>query len=232
MTLDQQQLQESLDERIRACRPELAGSDLASDPAAVEPESTVAVVVLRRFDPAVLVAGACAYARGLSPDEALEWRRSFTRTVFLAGDPERLAGRHRFASVSPDGSTAWTEPGPPERTEPLRRLLRAFPGTVPLADALTRDPTAAGEVELHLATAGRTLLDGIVAIHHLLAEAVLDGLIHPGDQVVLRPAPRLGAVAGPFTALRVGPDPFDPSRLTAFAGLSRPDPAPSTEESP
>jgi hypothetical protein len=61
-----------------------------------------AVAVLRRFDPAVFARSAVQFALGLSDEQRVAWFRAFTRTVFLAGNPENLVERFPGAHVSPD----------------------------------------------------------------------------------------------------------------------------------
>jgi hypothetical protein len=39
---------------------------------------------------------------------------------------------------------------------------------------------------VHVATAGLTVPDYLVHLHHLLAEAVIGGLVRPGDRLLLR----------------------------------------------
>jgi hypothetical protein len=73
--------------------------------------------------------------------------------------------------------------------------------------------------ELHLAVAGVSLSDTLVHLHHLLAEAIFDGLIVPGDRLTLRQLPRL-ADTRPFAALRADVDRAYPNRLRAYAGLT------------
>jgi hypothetical protein len=187
------------------------------------------VAVLRRFDPAGWIRGTCAFVQGLSPDGATAWRRSFTHTVFLAGNPENLAGRVAFDHVTADFSAAWHGPARPEASIGLRRLLKALGGAAPFPvrppEPITV-PAGAGrgrraERDLYVATAGVSFPQALVHLNHLVAEAVLDGHIAAGDRLTLRRIPSLSGLRTPFSALRVDVDPTHPDRLRAFAGLTQ-----------
>jgi hypothetical protein len=202
----------------RAARLLAAGSDPDLAPTAV-------VVVLRHVDLAALIRGCWNFARGLDAAAAAGWRRSFTRAVFLAGSPANLRHRATFAQVAADGSAAWTAPAPDHATAGLRRLLRAYEGpkglpVAPPFDVRIGPPPGGGSRrDLYLATAGVPVMAAVVDLHHLVAEAVLDGLLGEGDVLRVHTVPRL---AGSFEAVRVGVDPFDPLRLHARAALTAP----------
>lgn len=237
----QERLREAAATRIRAARPELADAHdltsaegllavrarIAEDSAAPE---HLAAVVLGRFDLASWTRATCEFALGLDPEQAADWRRSFTRTVFLAGNPDNLRERFSFAHVADDGSAAWTGPGPAADSAGLRRLLKLFDGPRPLpvgADTVVEIPPRAGHPdrrpvhrELHIAGAGLRVSDALVHLNHLLAEAVLDGHIGPGDVLTIRHVPRLTGITDHFAALRVDTDPTLPGRLRAAAGLT------------
>jgi len=227
--------------RVRAARPDLAAHNpLATldDLRAIEAclrasggDEVLATVVLCRFDLASFTRAACTFAARVEPDRAAAWRRSFTRTVFLAGNPENLCAQFAFAHISEDRSAAWMQPGHAGETTGLRRLLKLFdcaneptvgyPAAVEIP-ALAADVSATRapcDRELHLAVAGVSLSDTLVHLHHLLAEAVFDGLIVPGDRLMLRQLPRL-ADTTPFAALRADIDRAHPDRLRAYAGLT------------
>ncbi|HEV2342657.1 MAG TPA: DUF6182 family protein [Actinocrinis sp.] len=74
--------------------------------------------------------------------------------------------------------------------------------------------------DLHMVTVGVQLHQVLVHLHHLLAEAAMDGLIAPGDLLTLRPVPCLVGVSTPFAAIRVDVDPTLPDRLRAYAALT------------
>ncbi|MBD0742450.1 DUF6182 family protein [Streptomyces sp. CBMA152] len=142
MPLTQRRLHDEAYRRLRDVRPELATpageSDLAAllraRAEAVERPGTdavLAVAVLRGFDPAAWVRDAAAFALGLAPDTAAAWRRSFTRTVYLAGNPENLLGRYSFDHLAEDGSVGWCGPAPAGNSAGLRRLLKLFLSTAP-----------------------------------------------------------------------------------------------------
>lgn len=235
MRIGPELLRDETARRIRAARPDLAhGLDLstAAGLAAAREIGTqaevMAVAVVRRFDLVSWVRGVCAYAAGLPPRLVPAWRRSFTRTIFLAGNPANLADRFAFAHVGEDGAAAWTAPAAERSLMPLRRLLKLFAGpsgvparppvTVSVPGTPAREPVRRG---LYVATSGVTVAEVMVHLNHLLAEAVLDGLLGPGDTLTVRQVPWLSGVSEPFAALRVGS--VGPDRLRAFAGLTKED---------
>ncbi|MCC3774879.1 DUF6182 family protein [Streptomyces sp. UNOB3_S3] len=239
----QHHLREAAAARLAAVRPDLAARhDLATldgllaaraDVAAAGGEETVLVAaVVHRFDLDRWIRSTCGFALGLDPERAEAWRRSFTRTVFLAGNPLHLRDRFSFASVADDASAAWTPPGPAAATTGLRRLLRLFTGSAPLSghSGITVEiPTAPGRAHrppvhrvLYLAAAAdRTVAGALVHLNHTLAEGVLDGLIAPGDRLTVRLLPRLAGVLGELEQVRVVTDARSPDRLMAAAGLSK-----------
>ncbi|MFI0897310.1 DUF6182 family protein [Streptomyces sp. NPDC020983] len=251
--LGQEELRRAAAARLHRARPDLldgADADLerllrAADALAEEderdPRSAHAVAVVRSYAPARWVAQACAFGLSLQsrPDaeRVAAWRRSLTRTVFLAGDPRRLQRRFDFHHLSPDGSVAWCAPGPPAATAPLRRLLktlRASGGAPAIPPTPVRVPDAARPArraplrrQLYVATARTPLPRLLVHTHHLLVEAVLDGLVEPGDRLVLHHVPSLGGLRAHFDALRVDAEEppshgtSAPPRLRAWAALTR-----------
>ncbi|MFI9246151.1 DUF6182 family protein [Streptomyces sp. NPDC053086] len=243
MTRTQKLLREHTAVRIRAARPDLADRHdlathdgllaahrhIAGEEGAAEDGQTLAAVVVREVDLAGWARDTCAFALGVPPERASAWRASFTRTVFLAGNPDHLRDRFAFAHLADDGSAAWTAPGPASGTTTLRRLLKLFdaPAEVPAGPA--RQITVPGEPppgrapvarDLHLATAGCTVAEALVHLNHVLVEAVLDGLLAPGDRLTLHRVPRLAALSGPVTRVRAVPDPRLPGRLRAAAVLT------------
>lgn len=220
MNLSQEALREHVAGRIRAARPSVVLSTLDAlvrfqREVQEEPEGTAVVCVVRRFDLDGLVRGAREFAAGLAPDERPAWRHSFTRTAFLAGNPANLAGRFRFAHVTPD--LAWTPPSTMDSLAPLRRLLKTFDGP----RRLSAPPGGGDGHELHVATAGVSVAQSLVHLNHLLTEAVFDGVLGPADPVSVRCVPWLGGVTGPFDALRIAGDPAAPGRLRVYAALKR-----------
>jgi hypothetical protein len=233
MTLTQDALHDRVAERIRLSRPDCHDRDLSSHESllSVQREADAdggiaGVSVIARFDLASWIRGTCAFALRLPAEHVPAWRRSFTRTIFLAGNPANLADRFSFVHVDRDRSVAWTAPLPPSASYTLRRLLKVFEGAaaLPVRDEFvvrlpgTR-PGATRRV-LYVTTAGMTVADSVVHLNHLLVEAVLDGLLRPGDRLLVRQVPRLVGIGERFDALRIGPDPAGAGRLRAFGGLT------------
>ncbi|MER5396086.1 DUF6182 family protein [Streptomyces sp. NPDC002599] len=254
----QRALRTALRERLSCAHPELASRhDLstteglaAAGAASAEADTTLVAVVVRDLDLAAWAGQTCAYALGLDAAQGAAWRRAFTRTVFLAGNPAELGARFPFARIAQDASVAWTAPGPPAATAALRRLLKLLqaPAEVPNGGDIAFEvphptlqvphpvlrvpgPASGGAPApscppvggvVHLATVGCTMSAALVHLNHLLTEAVLDGLIAPGDRFVLRRVPRLVAGQEPFDAVRVVPDERVPDRLQLSAALTAP----------
>jgi hypothetical protein len=197
MILSQEFLRAEVARRVRAARSEPGGE-------------VTAFCVLHRFEPAGFIRGVCAFAASLTSTERARWRRSFTRTIFLAGNPRHVTGRFAFRHVAEDATAAWIGPAEPEALLGLRRLLKLFdaPGAVPahpeLAVVVPGAPDGPGtHRRMLLATADSSLSDHLVQLHHLVAEAVIDTVIQPGDRLTVRQVPRLPGTAGPFAALRI-----------------------------
>ncbi|MCX5388038.1 DUF6182 family protein [Streptomyces sp. NBC_00083] len=238
--LSQEDLREREAARIRAARPDLAARhDLTSydglaaarnDITAGSDAGSLVAVVLRNVELAPWVRDTCVFALGVGPRRAAPWRTSFTRTVFLAGDPARLRDRFPFAHIADDGSAAWTAPGPAAPASPLRRLLKLLDAPAPLParpDTLVGIPQGArppgrprARRDLYIATADCTISEALVHLNHLLVEAVLDGLVAPGDHLVVRQVPRIVGLTARLAAVRVTTDPHLPGRLRAAAGLT------------
>lgn len=206
-----------------------AQRELAAEPGLAP---VAAVAVLRRFRLGSLVTESSAFARSLAAAEARTWRSSFTRTVFLAGNPDNLARRFPFAHVAADGSAAWTAPAVDTATTGLRRLLRAFEAPAGLSATPHRVVYVAGEPTghaprtpasfgLYVATAVVSITNALIDVHHLITEAVFDHILQPGDAIEVHTIPRLVGLSGPAVAVRVGVDPLAPTRLRACAALTR-----------
>ncbi|WP_329178932.1 DUF6182 family protein [Streptomyces sp. NBC_01477] len=241
MTISQDMLRAEVAQRIRAARPELAARlDLRTPDGLLAAQQEIllaaqdakvsAICVLRGFDLPTWVRATCAFAGRVDPAAAVAWRQDFTRTVFLAGNPDNLRDRFTFGHVADDGSAAWQDPAPVGDSSTLRRLLKLFDGSAELPTRppavvrvlADRDPAGRAPVrrELYVATAGVTVADCLVHLNHLLVEAVLDGVVGPGDQLTVRQAPRLSGLAGPFAALRIANTPSRPDQLRAYAALT------------
>ncbi|MFI1889335.1 DUF6182 family protein [Streptomyces jumonjinensis] len=234
-------LLKSAADRVRTARPELADRlDLSSARAlraaragfratsAAESREALAVVVVGRLDLPRWVRETCAFALALAPTARDGWRHSFTRTVYLAGNPRNLRERFAFDHIADDGSMAWAGPAPAATTATLRRLLKSFeapheltvqpPATVTVPGRPRSRPPV--HRDLCVAAVGMTVSGALVHVNHLLAEAVLDGLIGPGDRLTLRFTPRLSGVGARFVMLRVDTDAHRPDELQAYAGLT------------
>ncbi|GAA3083899.1 hypothetical protein GCM10017562_61920 [Streptomyces roseofulvus] len=227
--------------RLRDARPDLAARfdlttlhgllDARAALAAEEDPAggVLAVVVVDRFRLPEWVAETCRFALSLPEERAEPWRRAFTRTLFLTGRPGNLTERFAFDHVAEDGSAAWCGPAPGAATTALRRMLKTFSGTRELSawpPVTVEVPAPGGTVrppvhrDLYVATARVTVSELLVQVNHLVVEAVLDGLIAPGDRLTLRPVPRLTGTTVPYAALRVDTDPHGPRGLRAYAGLT------------
>ncbi|MEU6094325.1 DUF6182 family protein [Streptomyces sp. NPDC047079] len=249
MTLSPELLLTVAADRLRTTRPELAAhldlstldalreakAAIAGDEAAGTADGAVVVAVIGRLSLPLWVRETCRFALTVPADRAAAWRRSFTRTLYLAGRPDNLRERFTFDHIADDASMAWVGPVADEATTTLRRLLKTFSGTRELSAwaPVTVDvpgPDASGPPgltvrgplhrDLYIATAGVTVSQLLVQVNHLLAEAVLDGLIRPGDRLTLRSVPRLSGLARPLAALRVDTEAHRPHRLRAYAALT------------
>lgn len=240
MTVTQELLRTEAARRIRGFRPDLAARvDLSTTAGLLAAQEeltgadTLTVVVMRRFELVPWLRETCLFATTVDSERAESWRRSFTRTAFLAGNPRNLRDRFSFDHVARDGSAAWAGPAPAAALTGLRRLLRVFDcsGVPPAHPPMTvvvpggpppgRRPVRRG---LYLATAGVTIAECLVHLNHLVVEAVLDGLLAPGDLLTLRQCPRLAGVPARFAALRVAAERTRPDRLRAYAGLTEEEP--------
>ncbi|MEU0213345.1 DUF6182 family protein [Streptomyces canus] len=171
-------------------------ADLLAEAALARAAAVRGLVAVRELDVAVVVSdldvgafirGAAGFALSLPGETGRGWCRAFTRTVFLAGRPAALAGRHPYRRASPTGDLAWYGPAPRGELRALSRLLRAFQGPAPIQApagplAVTVPGSGTGhQVEVALATDGVSTAAYLVHVHHLIAEAALRGLIRPGD---------------------------------------------------
>jgi hypothetical protein len=216
--------------RLRETHPDLAVD--ACTPNALRELAprgdTVVVAVIGRFSLPDWVRETCRFALATPAERHGPWRRSFTRTVHLAGWPDNLRDRFAFDHVAADGSVAWVGPGPDAGTATLRRLLKTFHGGrelrtwAPVTVGIPGDAPPGGPVhrELYVATTNMTVARAVVQVNHLLVEAVMDGLIGPGDRLTLRAVPRLTGLTAPLAALRVDADSHRPQELQAYAALT------------
>ncbi|GAA2637753.1 DUF6182 family protein [Actinomadura fulvescens] len=184
-----------------------------------------AIAVLRDFDAGAFVSSALAFARTLDQRQAAIWYGSFTRTIFLAGDPRNLTERHPCAYASPDGDVAWYGPGPLAEYASLRRLLRPWRGSrgvpVPFTQEISiAGQDAAGRARLDVPAMDLTVEDYLVNVNHLVVEAALDGLLAGVGRLVIRHLPAQPGRSGDHERIRVVRDPLSPQRLRAYAFLS------------
>jgi hypothetical protein len=243
MTLSPELLLTVATERLRVARPDLAdhsvraAKDMLKDSVKdsvkeeARAEGVAAIAVVRDVRLPSWVRETCAFALALTPERSDAWRRSLTRTLYLAGRPDNLRERFAFTHVAADGTAAWAGPDPDRTTTGLRRLLRTFRGHRLLTawhPETVELPCPQGDMErepvhrdLYLATAHLTLADALVHLGHLLAESVIDGTLGPGDRLTLRSVPHLTTLATPYAALRVDTDRLRPDRLRAYAALTQ-----------
>ncbi|MGP4029209.1 DUF6182 family protein [Actinomadura sp. 3N407] len=185
------------------------------------------VAVLRDFAPGTFVRSALAFARGTRGDRGAAWYGNFTRTIFLAGDPLNLAERHPCEHLSPDGNIAWYGPGPLAGYDALRRLLRPFQGPLGVAVPFAQQiPVAGGNAAgsggalLEVSAAGLAVEDYLINVNHLVAEAVLDGLLCGTGRLLIRHVPHEPYRSAGYDRIRVTADPHVPGRFRAHARLS------------
>lgn len=187
----------------------------------------VTAVVIGRLDLADWIRHTCRFARGIEAGAARAWRAEFTRTIFLAGSPRNLAGRYRFDHICPNGQMAWLGPAPPEASQSLRRLLKLFAGPSGLPPLGPVEIGKGRPRDLYVATAGVSTAETLIHLNHLLVEAVIDGVLAPGDCLTVRQVPRLAGLDARLTRIRVA---FErPSLLRAYAALTEPETEPETE---
>lgn len=223
-------LREELARRINAARiglepPTTAGSAEAHDAAHVS-----AVVVVRDIDVAAFVTGALAHTVALPAAARDAWYRSFTRTIFLAGNPERLQHRHPPDHCTPDGAIGWYAAAELSTYLGLRRLLRAFdgpriatdiPATVPLR-LPGRGAAPRRARRLLVDVAGLGMGQYLVHLHHTVCEAAICGLIGPGDALEVVHVQEIDESVGRWDYARVHADHRDERRLRLYTCLSSP----------
>ncbi len=158
-------------------------------------ESTV-LMLLRSVDLGDLVHGARLFAAALSDDEVDAWRRSWTKTRFLFGNPANLTGRTPARVIARGASAAWLGPFSSARLPGLSRLLKPVTGVLPQlpanmefppADTRLHDSSKAGLPyrELHVAVRSLTLAEYLVHLHHTLTESVLRGRLRADEPIRL-----------------------------------------------
>ena len=211
--------------RAESVRGGLRGGAVSIVPAApaapAAPAGTTVAVVVADLDPIAFLRGAADFALGIPGDLRDGWYRTFTRTVFLAGRPTSVALRHPHRHLTPTADLAWYGPAPRRRLDPLSRLLRAFQGPAPVAapagplSVPVAGPSSGHVVDVALATGGVSNGAYLVHAHHLIAEAVLRGLVGPGDTLRVEHTDTLDVAD--FPALR------DPARGASVQTRIAPD---------
>ena len=190
-------------------------------------------VVVADVRPEVFHAATIGFALSVPADLGAAWRRTFTRTVFLAGLPRTVASRHPHRYAAPDGTLSWHGPASTGDLLGLSRLLRMFHGPAPVRPpaaplTVTVPGTPTGHVaEATVATADVSVADYLVHTHHLFAEATLRGLIRAGDTVRIAHRPDLDGSVRPdldparadVVQTRIARDRRDTDRLRLHALL-------------
>jgi hypothetical protein len=186
------------------------------------------LVILRAFDLLTFLDGTLTFTSSLPEDVLRGWYHSFTRTIFLVGDPRNLAQRFSFAHVTQDRSVAWTRPAPQHVYTGLRRLLKLFD-----ASALPKLPKriecsvpgnqtrSAIRRRLYFNFKGLSLEEYLIHLNHTLCESVFRGVLHPGDALELIHVEAFHDPVEPYDYLRVHADQADSSRFKVFAYLTR-----------
>jgi hypothetical protein len=213
--------QELLQEELSARLSDIQSVDL-SEGDATDPGELAVFVVVREVDMRAFLRSAIDFASQIPPDLAQAWYRSFTRTIFLAGDPSRIRERHRPGHVSADGMLAWFGPLRPESYQGLRRLLKIFdaPAMPALPDGIAVGASnRATRWRLYVDTAAIGMDEYLVHVHHLVCEATIRGLIGLEDRIEVRNLERIESSTGPFAYTRVAADGGDDTRLRLYAGL-------------
>lgn len=186
----QEFLRARLNERlVKAGRPPLTfdgteAPDLGSD------DALGACLVLKQFDLATYVHLTLEYLAAMPGDVREAWQRSFTRTLFLAGNPAPLAKRFALSHVARDGTMAWTAPHRLDGRDALSRLLKRLTtgGNVALPARVSVPPedtsVASGRtVRLCVATGGLRIEDYLIHLNHTLCESFFEGAVGPGDRL-------------------------------------------------
>jgi hypothetical protein len=225
--LSQDLLREELARRVEAARTGL-GPTAGRPPD--DSASIAAIVVVRDVDVMAFVIGALTHALGLPAPAQDAWLRAFTRTLFLAGNPDRLERRHPADHRSPDGAIGWYAAAPPSAYLGLRRLLRTFDGPRMPADAPSvvglRVPgcgaAPARARRLFVDVHGLGIAQYLVHVHHSVCEAAMRGLIGRGDALELVHVQEIDESVGRWEYARVHVDHRDDRRLRLYACLSEP----------
>jgi hypothetical protein len=189
------------------------------------------VVVVRDLDPAAFVRGTLEFALSIPTRLRDPWFRTFTRTLFFAGNPLTVAERFESSHLAPEGEISWLGPAPRRAHLGLRRMLRLFRAPAPAELPATLELTVPGApptgraTTLRVATAGVSTQEYLVHVNHTLCEASLRGLLGPGDALSISHTDELdptGAESrdGERSQLRIAEDTRRPGRLRLYASLA------------
>jgi Family of unknown function (DUF6182) len=187
---------------------------------------TTALVLMRSLDLADLVDGARSFAAALTGEEAEAWRRSWTQTRFVFGNPANLPPHTPARVVGDHGTTAWLGPFRTGRPPGLSRLFKPVTGVAPKLPAEIEFPGDATPGpryrEIRLALRNLTLAEYLVHLHHTLSESVLLGRLRPRQPIRLvhRLDLDAGMANGEHGYARVHYAPGDSSELRLYAWLS------------
>lgn len=184
-----------------------------------------AVAVVSRFSPTEFVESSYGFTAGIPPEIRTKWCANYTRTFYLAGDPDNISARFPPAYISTDGSVAWYGPDIIAATTNLRKLLRPLVGTSEIVNTVevdrsdndeTLSPSAAVlAVEMNETTAERYLVHS----NHIVSEALTMGLLDDTDSIKLRLVDRIDSEDGPYDYLRIAADYDRPELLRCYAAL-------------
>ncbi|MEU5405455.1 DUF6182 family protein [Nocardia asteroides] len=170
-----------------------------------------AAVVVGAFDPVVFIRSSLDFALGLPDEELSDWCASFTRTIFLAGNPANLESRHEPRCKSSDNTIAWYAPTATKSVLAVRRLLKPLqgPSGVPPVGFSTRIEARGADspqvAEVLVEVTGLSAEHYLVHVNHLIAESVAVKLISKSTVLHLRHVDRITPAEGPFGYLRVAP---------------------------
>jgi Family of unknown function (DUF6182) len=190
-----------------------------------------AVVVVRDLDPVAFVGGTLEFARGIPTQRRDPWYRTFTRTLFFAGNPLSVATRFQFSHLAPGGEIGWLGPADRPAFLWLSRMLRLFRAPAAAAFPAKLELTVPGGpptgrlAELRVATAGVATQEYLVHVNHTLCEASLRGLLAPGDALSLSHVDELDPAEaesrdGDIAQLRIGEDTRRAGQLRLYAVLT------------
>ncbi|MET7550933.1 DUF6182 family protein [Streptomyces sp. NPDC005500] len=193
-------------------------------------DEAAAIAVIHSFDLEEFSRSLLEFVYKLSHVERELWLADFTRTLFLAGNPLNLAGRHPTTTLAPSCAMGWYAPASNARHRELRLLLRALEGELPASlqhTVITVPGTAPGPDEgapirkwrLAVDIREASLSRYLVHLTHTLAEAAITGTFRPGDQVRITHTTELAQPRRGFAYLRVHQDADNPDLLRAYTCL-------------